>query len=277
MSINEVDNIRDIQQQVIRANQLAHDKGACFHMKSVPYISSKIVRAYCWDIISREINNAAIQIQNAHVLEVGCGTGTWAEMFMENGAALYDGVDVSPGMLEIARSLNKDERVKFYECSLENYAVTHKEQYDIIVSSSFLHHLTDLEIGLHSLKSMLRSGGIYVAHHEIIKSRQATIIEKFDDYISKLYGYQGCCEYGLINRLFRVTSLPILYRFKNIFLKRERECNMIDYQLNFDFDLSKDPIALKYGKTIPYSYFNFMFFLQFSKPMNYHIFAMKKM
>ncbi|KAM5385533.1 hypothetical protein ACJZ2D_000732 [Fusarium nematophilum] len=44
-----------------------------------------------------------LRIQNAKILDAGCGTGLVGEHIAKHGARQIDGIDLSPGMLEVAR------------------------------------------------------------------------------------------------------------------------------------------------------------------------------
>ena len=54
-----------------------------------------------------------------HVLDAGCGTGRWAELIIP-ACGSYHGVDVSPGLVEIAEQRYGDfQNVRFSVCSLD--------------------------------------------------------------------------------------------------------------------------------------------------------------
>lgn len=89
------------------------------------------------------------------VIEIGCGTGLFTEMFAQSGADIV-AVDLSPDLLEIARRRNL-ARVRFLERNFEDCAV--EGPFDAVIGSSVLHHL-DLERAWGKIYSLLKPGGI---------------------------------------------------------------------------------------------------------------------
>ena len=90
------------------------------------------------------------------VLEIGCGTGMFTEMFAATGATIV-AVDISPELLEKARSRRLPagqvtfcER-RFEECDVEG-------QFDAVIGSSVLHHL-EIESAIRRIKDLLKPGG----------------------------------------------------------------------------------------------------------------------
>ncbi|HEX4001806.1 MAG TPA: methyltransferase domain-containing protein [Candidatus Acidoferrales bacterium] len=91
---------------------------------------------------------------SSKVLEIGCGTGLFTEMFAQTGADIL-AVDLSPDLLSIARE-RELPRVQFLERSFENCEVD--GPFDAVIGSSVLHHL-DLERTWPKLFALLKPGG----------------------------------------------------------------------------------------------------------------------
>lgn len=90
------------------------------------------------------------------VLEIGCGTGNFTELFAETGASIV-GVDISPNLLERARArgLPSDRVVfiakRFEDCDIDG-------PFDAVIGSSILHHL-DVGAALPLIWRLLKPGG----------------------------------------------------------------------------------------------------------------------
>jgi SAM-dependent methyltransferase len=90
------------------------------------------------------------------VLEIGCGTGNFTELFAGSGAHII-AVDISPDLLERARKRGlPPDRVtflkkRFEECNVDG-------PFDAVIGSSILHHL-DIGAALPRILSLLRPGG----------------------------------------------------------------------------------------------------------------------
>jgi 2-polyprenyl-3-methyl-5-hydroxy-6-metoxy-1,4-benzoquinol methylase len=92
---------------------------------------------------------------DSRVVEIGCGTGLFTEMFAECGANII-AVDLSAELLAIARE-RRLPRVRFLERNFEDCGV--EGPFDAVIGSSVLHHL-DLERAWGKIYGLLRPGGI---------------------------------------------------------------------------------------------------------------------
>ena len=101
------------------------------------------------------ISGSGIQ-QCSRVLEIGCGTGLFTEMFATTGAQIV-AVDISPELLVKARQRNlPSAQVTFLEKRFEDCEVD--GPFDAVIGSSILHHL-DVDQAVIRIKSLLKPGG----------------------------------------------------------------------------------------------------------------------
>jgi 2-polyprenyl-3-methyl-5-hydroxy-6-metoxy-1,4-benzoquinol methylase len=90
------------------------------------------------------------------VVEVGCGTGLFTEMFARSGAHIL-AVDISPDLLVYARARNLPaDQVEFREARFEDCDVD--GPFDAVIGSSVLHHL-DMKAALKTIFGLLKPGG----------------------------------------------------------------------------------------------------------------------
>lgn len=90
------------------------------------------------------------------VLEIGCGTGLFTEMFAGTGARII-AVDISKELIEKARSRGiPADRVIFLEKRFED--CTMDGPFDAVIGSSVLHHL-DINAALAKIFELLKPGG----------------------------------------------------------------------------------------------------------------------
>jgi 2-polyprenyl-3-methyl-5-hydroxy-6-metoxy-1,4-benzoquinol methylase len=95
---------------------------------------------------------------NAHmqVLEIGCGTGMFTEMFARSGARII-AVDISAELLAKAEARNlPTSQVRFLAKRFEECDVD--GPFDAVIGSSVLHHL-DLQKSLSKIYELLKPGG----------------------------------------------------------------------------------------------------------------------
>jgi 2-polyprenyl-3-methyl-5-hydroxy-6-metoxy-1,4-benzoquinol methylase len=95
--------------------------------------------------------------EGVRVLEIGCGTGVFTEIFAQSGAEIV-ALDISEELLEMARSrLEPTKNVKFQAMRFEEYNLD--GQFDAIIGSSVLHHL-DIGRALPKIYELLKDDGI---------------------------------------------------------------------------------------------------------------------
>ena len=95
---------------------------------------------------------------NKDVLEVGCGIGTAAHSFIENGAN-YKGMDISIKSLELAKKRFEvfDLKGSLVNDNIEKYVDDKK--YDLVYSFGVLHHTTDTKKAIDNIYSLLKPNG----------------------------------------------------------------------------------------------------------------------
>ena len=89
------------------------------------------------------------------VLEIGCGTGMFTEIFAASGATIL-AVDISPELLDKARLRRLPARVTFLERRFEDCDVV--GPFDAVIGSSILHHL-EVDVAIRHIRRLLKPGG----------------------------------------------------------------------------------------------------------------------
>lgn len=90
------------------------------------------------------------------VLEIGCGTGNFTELFAASGCNIV-AVDISPDLLEKAKlRMLPSSLVQFVGIRFEE--IGSRGPFDAVIGSSILHHL-DVSDALLKIFKLLRSGG----------------------------------------------------------------------------------------------------------------------
>jgi 2-polyprenyl-3-methyl-5-hydroxy-6-metoxy-1,4-benzoquinol methylase len=94
--------------------------------------------------------------RGSRILEIGCGTGMFTEMFARSGADIT-AVDLSPELLEVARGRGlPSSQVRFVEKNFEDSMLD--GPFDAVIGSSVLHHL-DLDKAWPRIHELLKPGG----------------------------------------------------------------------------------------------------------------------
>jgi 2-polyprenyl-3-methyl-5-hydroxy-6-metoxy-1,4-benzoquinol methylase len=118
------------------------------------------------------------------VLELGCGTGSLTQELARSGADVV-AIDVSPELLEIAKSNSSAPNVRF---EIQNaYDLSYPDAvFDSVVGSSVLHHL-EIEDALGQIHRVLKPGGtIYFTEPNMLNPQIA--IQKNIPWIKQQLG-----------------------------------------------------------------------------------------
>lgn len=101
---------------------------------------------------------AALTVEGADVLEVGCGTGKNTEWLAAHARSVT-AMDFSAGMLEKARERVRSEQVRFIQHDLRERWPTAPSSVDVVVTNLVLEHVERLEPFFHQAAAVLRPGG----------------------------------------------------------------------------------------------------------------------
>ena len=113
------------------------------------------------------------------VIDVGCGTGRFAEALATRFGVQVVGVDPSREMLERAQLSTVDANVSYRQGSAENLPVA-DECGDLLFLSMVYHHIDDLDRALDEMHRVLRQNGfICVRNYTVDQLEQIPYLEFF--------------------------------------------------------------------------------------------------
>jgi SAM-dependent methyltransferase len=99
---------------------------------------------------------AQLPAHGERALDAGCGSGRHAGALAERFDQVI-GVDISEPLIRIARERRSHDNVRYQVSDLMNFA--DPEGFDLVFSSTTLHHLPDLDAALRQLRGLVRAGG----------------------------------------------------------------------------------------------------------------------
>ena len=99
-------------------------------------------------------------LQDAKVLDVGCGGGLAAEAMAKRGS-LVTGIDTSPEMLKTAKLHARECKVKvtYLQSHAEAFAKKHACEFDLVTCFEMIEHVPDPIQTLRALSQLVRPGG----------------------------------------------------------------------------------------------------------------------
>jgi SAM-dependent methyltransferase len=95
-------------------------------------------------------------VLGGRALDLGCGSGRHVAEFADTFDEVV-GVDISEPLIEIARARRARPNVTFVVDDLTAFADS--EGFDLVFSSTALHHVLDLDAALANIRSLVRPGG----------------------------------------------------------------------------------------------------------------------
>lgn len=124
------------------------------------------------EVIEQPIIDQLIgDVKDKRVLDLGCGDGKYGVQLLKRGAKLYDGIEGSHRMANLAK-----ENLKAYNSRVEENDIEKVEfkeaAYDIVISRLVLHYVEDIGSLLKKIRLSLKEEGefIFSVEHPIITS-----------------------------------------------------------------------------------------------------------
>jgi len=143
-------------------------------------------------------------LAGARALDVGCGGGLLSESLSRKGARVT-GIDLAPGMVEVARLHAAEEglEVDYRVAAAEELAASSAQSFDVITCMEMLEHVPQPAKMLTTLASLVRPGGsVFVSTlNRNLRSFLTAIVGA--EYVLKLLP-RGTHEY---ERLIRPSEL----------------------------------------------------------------------
>lgn len=143
-------------------------------------------------------------LTGARVLDVGCGGGLLAEALARGGARVC-GIDLAPGMIEVARlhAMEQQLSIDYRVVAAEAVAAAEPGSFDIVTCMEMLEHVPQPEQMIGTLATLVRPGGsVFISTlNRNLKSFLMAIVGA--EYVLKLIP-RGTHEY---ERLIRPSEL----------------------------------------------------------------------
>lgn len=112
-----------------------------------------------WAMVTAGMRITDADVKGAVVLDAGCGSGRFCQLFAEHGAKTVVGIDIHDAVDEAARHCRSYENVHIVQANV--FALPFKRgAFDLVWCNGVIHHTPDA-IGAHrSLAAHVRPGGI---------------------------------------------------------------------------------------------------------------------
>ena len=215
-------------QEILKANQLHHDREARSYDLDLPYMKNRFAQAMFIGDVDEIVRRSAVSGGALKVLDCGAGTGNLALKFLARGCAVT-AVDLSSKMLEQLRG--KARAACFDAClqtvcsDIDSFLSQAVERYDVVCSSSFLHHLPDYRVTYRQLCRVCAARGTMYTAFEPLANDQWTTRQKALTAVDR-----GIHEF--IYRRYYRPDVIVRGALRRAGLLRQAESN--GYQFNHD-------------------------------------------
>jgi len=121
--------------------------------------------------------------KNLKILDIGCGWGRDVEILSTKNNEIY-AVDISEGMLRIAKSKKYDGKVHFFKSSAIDLPFENKK-FDLIYSSEVIEHIPNWKFLVKESKRCLKEGGVLILTTPNFNS-PAGVLKKIINFSEKI-------------------------------------------------------------------------------------------
>lgn len=138
-------------------------------------------RLQVWSTLIERYSNPAF-----HVLDIGCGSGIFSKFAADKNATVT-GVDASPEMIRLCNDKKLDsgiENVNFLQGNILSLDEMSLSKANLIICSSLLEYLEDIERGLDMLVSLLLEDGVLI----ISLPNRRSLFRKLEPVIYRITG-----------------------------------------------------------------------------------------
>jgi cyclopropane fatty-acyl-phospholipid synthase-like methyltransferase len=153
------------------------------------------------DLIEKKIFLENINVKDKFkILDIGCGVGRWAELFLENST--YLGLDYSNELLNLAKENNPSTNVHFQLMSADDIDPNElliNPPFDLIIMTGLLIYINDAQLKkvFNSINELSTEGTIFYLREPVATKERLTLKEFYSEELEEDYSaiYRTESEY----------------------------------------------------------------------------------
>lgn len=145
------------------------------------------------DALARLLDEQGVDLRQAAVLEIGCGTGYYTDWLLRRGARSYTGIDITA--VSVQRLQERHPQARFVQADLTAAALPVREQFDLVLIADVLIHIVDDRLfaaAIRNAASAVKPDGLLVLS-DILATSDAQLVahcrwRSYDSYRAALGG-----------------------------------------------------------------------------------------
>lgn len=146
--------------------------------------------------VADDLMSVAALKPGERVLDVGCGTGVVTRLAAESTGVTVTGLDMTPGMLEVAKSVTpSDLSIEWHQASADSMPLP-DEAYDAVLCQLSLQFFPDRPAALGEMRRVLTPGGRLVVN---VPGKMPRIFEIIDGALERQVGPEAA---GFVRAVF---------------------------------------------------------------------------
>ncbi|WP_394204264.1 class I SAM-dependent DNA methyltransferase [Shewanella waksmanii] len=109
-------------------------------------------------------------VSQAKVLDLGCGSGIYAQYLLAQGASQVTCVDASPEMIELVKQKLGNQVQAYVQDLNQGLPQEADGQYEVILCPLLIHYIENLNLFFAEVSRVLKSGGyvVFSTHHPML-------------------------------------------------------------------------------------------------------------
>lgn len=116
---------------------------------------------YHRDYIDPAMKKVLGTVASLTIIDIGCADGRRADELIDAGANSVEGIDISSGLIGVARATHTNPKLRFQVADMEQLPFA-DETFDLAISTLVIHYARDWSRSLAEARRVLQPGGRYV-------------------------------------------------------------------------------------------------------------------
>lgn len=130
---------------------------------------SEVVKSNIYNALLERPSTLALldDVAGKDIIDMGCGSGVYAEWFLEQKVASLTCLDLSPQMVKLVKSQYQESITAYVQDIAQGLPQEQDNSADVIICPLVLHYVEDLSLVFRHVYRVLKQGGyiVFSTHH----------------------------------------------------------------------------------------------------------------